>query len=103
MRVAVQKQFYVLYVADIFTSADTTNSIIIIFDYHGECYLKRMSDRLSLKWDRPYSVIMGWLSCRMQTCIFLSVSLCIRGSRKRCIWNNQEAEDGAAIPLVYEC
>ena len=72
-----------------------------IFDYHGECYLKRMSERLSLKWDRPYSVIMGWLRCRMQMCILRSVSLCIRGSRKR--WNNQEAEDGAAIPLVYEC
>ena len=60
-----------------------------------------MSERLSLKWDRLYSVIMGWLRCRMQMCILRSVSLCIRGSRKR--WNNQEAEDGAAIPLVYEC
>ena len=66
-----------------------------IFDHEAEVYLKKISALLSSKWGTPYSQIHGWVKARMQVCILMSVSLCIRGSQTK--WRGAGIEHGAQI------
>jgi hypothetical protein len=43
--------------------------------------LKRLSLRLADKWERPYSVVRGFVSARMSIAIVRATHLCLRGSR----------------------
>jgi hypothetical protein len=43
--------------------------------------LKRLSLRLADKWERPYSVVRGFVSARMSVAIVRATHLCLRGSR----------------------
>ena len=42
---------------------------------------KRLADELSRKQDKQYSIVMGWIRCRLSFAILRSAILCIRGSR----------------------
>ena len=42
---------------------------------------KRLADELSRKQDKQYSLVMGWIRCRLSFAILRSAILCIRGSR----------------------
>ena len=42
---------------------------------------KRLADELSWKQDKQYSIVMGWIRCRLSFAILRSAILCIRGSR----------------------
>ena len=44
-------------------------------------FYKRLADLISCKRDKPYSVIMGWLRCKLSFAAVRSLILCIRGSR----------------------
>jgi hypothetical protein len=43
--------------------------------------LKRLSDLLADKWDKPYSVVCGYVNARMSIVITRATHLCLRGSR----------------------
>ena len=45
----------------------------------SSCY-KHLKSLLSTKWDEPYSVIMGWLSCCLCDLLLRSSIQCIRGT-----------------------
>ena len=44
-------------------------------------FYKRLADGISRKEGKQYSVIMGWIRCRLSFAILRSAILCIRGSR----------------------
>ena len=47
----------------------------------GTTFYKRLADMLSRKQEKPYSVVMGWLRCRLTFALLRSAILCIRGTR----------------------
>ena len=47
----------------------------------GTTFYKRLADLLSRKQEKPYSVVMGWLRCRLSFAILRSAIMCIRGTR----------------------
>ena len=47
----------------------------------GTTFYKRLADMLSHKQEKPYSVVMGWLRCRLSFAILRSAIMCIRGTR----------------------
>ena len=72
-----------------------------ILDIEAEHYIKRLSSYLSEKWDKCYSVVIGWVRARIQVCILRSVSLCLRGSRTK--WMSCMIKDGSAMPSLENC
>lgn len=58
-------------------------------------YHKRLACRLSIKWQRPYSVMIGWVRVQSQFSIIRAVSMRIRGTRRRI--QGLYLHDGAAI------
>ena len=44
-------------------------------------FYKRLADGISRKERKEYSVVMGWIHCRLSFAILRSAILCIRGSR----------------------
>ena len=44
-------------------------------------FYKRLADGISRKERKEYSVVMGWIRCRLPFAILRSAILCIRGSR----------------------
>ena len=44
-------------------------------------FYKRLADGISRKEHKEYSVVMGWIRCRLSFVILRSAILCIRGSR----------------------
>ena len=47
----------------------------------GTTFYKCLADLLAHQQDRPYSVVMGWLRCRLSFAILRSAILCLRGTR----------------------
>lgn len=47
----------------------------------GTTFYKRLADLLSRKQGTPYSVVMGWLRCRLSFAILRSAIMCLRGTR----------------------
>ena len=47
----------------------------------AETFYKRLADGISRKERKEYSVVMGWIRCRLSFAILRSAILCIRGSR----------------------
>eukprot|EP00731_Ephydatia_muelleri_P016081 Em0009g505a len=47
----------------------------------GTTFYKRLADLLSDKQDKAYSLIMGWLRCRLSFAILHSAIMCLRRSR----------------------
>ncbi len=47
----------------------------------GTTFYKRLADMLSRKQEKPYSVVMGWMRCRLSFAIIRSAVMCIRGTR----------------------
>ena len=58
-------------------------------------YQTRLASKLATKWQKPYSLVMGWVKLRMQFAIFRAVDLRLRGTRRK-IWG-LGLQDGAAI------
>ena len=64
----------------------------------AEFFIKRLGDFLSAKWERPYSVVIGWVRARLSFAILRAALLCVRGSRTK--WRSLGIVDGASLPLV---
>ena len=43
-------------------------------------FVKRLSDFLAAKWERPYSVLMGWVRTHLSFAILWAALLCVHGS-----------------------
>ena len=61
------------------------------------CFLKRMAFRLSTRWDKSFTEVLGWIHARLAFAILRVSVLCILGSRTK--WRSLGLEDGAAIDL----
>ena len=61
-------------------------------------FVKRMSDFLAAKWERPYSVVSGWVRARLSFAILRAALLCVRGSRTK--WRSLGIIDGGSLPIV---
>ena len=72
-----------------------------ILDVEAEHYVKRLSSQLADKWRKIYPQVTAWVRAKIQICILRSVSLCLRGSRKK--WVSSVIVDGAALPKFEEC
>jgi hypothetical protein len=71
----------------------------------AKTFAKRLSTKLASKWQRPYSLVCGYVNAPLSIAIVQATHLCLRGSRipashissKRPQW-----EDGAGLAL-FEC
>ena len=61
--------------------------------------LKHFSNKLSNKWSKPYSEVMGWLQTCLCLAILCATNRCVRGS---CVkWRSGFGmEDGAGLAVV---
>ena len=66
----------------------------------SEFFVKRLSDFLAAEWERPYSVIIGWVRARLSFAILRAALLCVRGSRTK--WRSLGIVDGASLPIVTD-
>ena len=60
-------------------------------------FLKRLAVRLSAKWHKTLSQVMGWVRVRVQFALIRAIDLRLRSSRKRI--RGLGLEDGAALGL----
>ena len=62
-----------------------------------ECpvFLKRLADRLAIKWYQPYSQTINWIRTRVSFVILRATNLCIRGTR--CKWSSFQNQDGSYV------
>lgn len=62
----------------------------------AEIFIKRLADRLAIKWNKNYPDVIGWVRTRLTFAILRATNLCLRGSRTK--WRCCIIADGAAIP-----
>ena len=70
-------------------------SIDGMFGIEADFFLRRLAERLSIKWERSYSEVIGWVRSRLSFAILRATMLCVRGSRSR--WRSLGIVDGASI------
>ena len=46
-------------------------------------FLKKLAERLSLKWDQPYSQVIYWIRKRLSFALLRATGLCLRGTRSK--------------------
>jgi len=61
----------------------------------AEFFVKTMSDFLTTKWERPYSVVTGWIRGRLSFAILRAALLCVCGICTR--WRSLGIVDGAVV------
>ena len=61
-------------------------------------FLKRLGDRLAVKWERGYSEVMSWIRARLSFAVLRASILCLRASRTK--WRSVEHFDGAPLALI---
>ena len=61
-------------------------------------FVRRLGDFLAAKWERPYSVVMGWVRARLSFAILRATLLCVRGSRTK--RRSLGISDGAFLPII---
>ena len=67
----------------------------------AEFFVKRMSDFLAAKWERPYSVVSGWVRACLSFAILRAALLCVRGSRTK--WRSLGIINGACLLANCNC
>ena len=72
-------------------------SIDGMLDSDAEFFIKRLGDFLAARWERPYSVLMGWVMARLSFAILWAALLCVRGSQTK--WRSLGIVDGASLPI----
>ena len=63
----------------------------------GQHFLRRLSARLSAKWEMPYARAMNFLRTRMSLAILRATVQCLRGARRK--FFAMSPDSGAAIAL----
>ena len=66
--------------------------------FEAECFIKRLGDFLAAKWERPYSVVMGWVRAPLSIAIFWAALLCVHGSPTK--WKSLGIFDGTSLPII---
>ena len=61
-------------------------------------FVKRMRDFLAANWERPYSLVSGWVRARLSFAILRAALLCVQGNRTK--WRSLGIIDGASLPIV---
>ena len=61
----------------------------------AKTFLKRLAERLSEKWHKPYSTIMYWIKAKLNYALIRATVLCVRGSRSKI--RSSALLDGASI------
>ena len=61
-------------------------------------FVKRLADRLSRKWNRNYSTVLGWIRTHLTFAILRATILCLRGSRTK--WRSITVVDGSPLDLI---
>ena len=64
----------------------------------AEFFVKRLSDFLAARWERPYSIVKGWVRARLSFAILWAALLCVRGSHTK--WRSLRIVDGASLPIT---
>jgi len=64
----------------------------------AEFFVKRMSDFLAAKWERPYSVVTGWVRTSLSFTFLRAALLCVHGSHTK--WKSLGIVDGASLLIV---
>ena len=62
--------------------------------FEAEFCIKRLSDSLTAKWERPYSVVMRWIRARLSFAILQAALLCVHGSCTK--WRSLRIVNGAS-------
>jgi len=66
----------------------------------AEFFVKRTGDFLAAKWERPYTVVMGWVGACHSFAILWAAFLCVHGSRTK--WRSLGIVDGASLPIIAD-
>ena len=53
-----------------------------LFGSEADYFLRKLADSLSVKWEKNYSVVMGYVRARLSFAIIRAALLCVRGSRR---------------------
>ena len=61
-------------------------------------FVKRLSERLSMKWNQNYNNILCWVRTRLTFAILRATILCLRGSRTK--WRSINITDGSSLDLI---
>ena len=48
--------------------------------FKAEFFVKRLGNFLAARWERPYSVVMGWVRACLSFAFLWAALLCVRGS-----------------------
>uniref|UniRef100_A0A1X7UTM5 Uncharacterized protein n=1 Tax=Amphimedon queenslandica TaxID=400682 RepID=A0A1X7UTM5_AMPQE len=64
----------------------------------ANAFLKRLGERLSMKWARHYSEVINWIRTRLTFAIIRTSILCLRGSRTK--WRSVDTCDRAPLDLI---
>jgi hypothetical protein len=54
---------------------------LIVHAYYAKTLLKKLSSLLAEKWEKPYSVVCGYVNAQMSIAVVRATHLCLRGSR----------------------
>ena len=46
----------------------------------ADFFIHRLCDFLSIKWERPFSLVMNWIQAHLSFAILWATLLCVRGS-----------------------
>ena len=49
----------------------------------ADFFIHRLCDFLSIKWERPFSLVMNWIRARLSFAILRATLLCVRGSHTK--------------------
>ena len=61
-------------------------------------FVKRIADRLAVRWHTNYSTITSWVRTRIQFAVLRAAILCLRGSRTK--WRTLDMSDGSPLDLI---
>ena len=69
-----------------------------MFGSEAEFFVRRLGDLLAAKWERPYSVVMGWVRAHLSFAILQAALLCVRGSQTKS--RSLGISDDASLPII---
>ena len=52
-----------------------------MFGFEARAFLKRLAKLLAEEWEKPYSIVRGFINARMSIALVRATNRCIRGSR----------------------
>jgi hypothetical protein len=67
------------------------------FGQEAKMFLRRLNEKLSLKWQRSYSEVSHWTRTRLSFAVLRATSHCLRGTRSK--WRYLNVQDGSGLGL----